>query len=130
MNIHAIRLKPGQDLKTEIKNYVKEKNIKAGVILNGVGSLAKAKLRLAELDIRDFNEKFDITSLKGTLSQDGCHIHISISDKNGKTFGGHLKEDSIIHTTAEIVLAEFDNLMFTRELDKESGFKELNIKKL
>jgi len=95
-----------------------------------VGSLAKAKLRLAELDIKDFNEKFEITSLKGTLSQDGCHIHISISDKDGKTFGGHVKEDCIIHTTVEIVLAEFNDMKFTREFDEESGFKELNVKKL
>lgn len=39
----------------------------------------------------------------------------------------HVKEGCIVHTTAEIVIGEIQNKIFVRELDKDTGFKELNI---
>ena len=128
MKTYVIRLKPGQDLKEELKSIVVSKNIKAGFILTCVGSLKKAKLRLAEENLEVFDEKFEIVSLVGTLSPDGIHIHISLADKNGKVLGGHLKEDCIIYTTAEIIIGECEDQLFFRELDEETGFKELKIK--
>ena len=128
MKTYVIRLKPGQDLKEELKSIVVSKNIKAGFILTCVGSLKKAKLRLAEENLEVFDEKFEIVSLVGTLSPDGIHIHISLADKNGKVLGGHLKEDCIIYTTAEIIIGECEDHLFFRELDEETGFKELKIK--
>jgi len=52
-------------------------------------------------------------------------LHISLSDKDGKIIGGHLKKGCIIYTTAEIVIGEFDNLIFAREQDEKTGFVEL-----
>ncbi|MDX9970377.1 MAG: DNA-binding protein [Candidatus Gracilibacteria bacterium] len=127
MHTHSFRLKPNQDLKASIENYVIEKNIKAGVILSAVGSLKKATIRLADETVKNFEGPFEIVSLIGTLSPDGCHLHISISDKNGLVLGGHLKENCIIHTTAEIVLAEISDKVFKREYDENTGFKELLI---
>lgn len=46
-------------------------------------------------------------------------------DKDGKSFGGHLKEGTIIHPTAEIVIGEDETAVYTRELDEETGFPEL-----
>jgi len=46
------------------------------------------------------NDKFEILSLNGTLATSGVHLHISISDKEGKTIGGHLDNGCIIYTTA------------------------------
>ena len=125
MKIHAFRLKPNEDLKSSIENYVRENQIKAGVVLSGVGSLNCATLRLAEESIQTFKQKFEIVSLIGTLSIEGCHLHISLADKNGKVIGGHMKEGCAIYTTAEIVLGEINYLIFTREDDNETGFKEL-----
>lgn len=127
MTTHSFRLKPNQDLKSSIENYVIEKNIKAGVILSAVGSLKKATISLADETVKNFEGPFEIVSLIGTLSPDGCHLHISISDKNGVVLGGHLKENCTIHTTAEIVLAEISDKVFKREYDENTGFKELVI---
>ena len=101
MKTYALRLKPGMDLKQELINFTKEKNISAGFIISCVGSLNEANLRLADENIiQKFEEKFEIVSLAGTLSQDGPHLHISLSNKEGKVVGGHLKEGCIIYTTA------------------------------
>ncbi len=129
MKTYAIRLQSGQDLRKEINEFTKIKNIQAGIILTCVGSLKKAKLRLANEEVKLFSETFEIVSLTGTLSQDGNHVHISLSNSDGDTIGGHLKEGCIIHTTAEIVICELDCLKFSREFDESTGFKELKVNK-
>jgi predicted DNA-binding protein with PD1-like motif len=128
LRVLALRLRPGQDLRRQLEAFVKEKKIKAGFILTGVGSLRRASIRLADQSsAAAFNDKFEIVSLVGTLGQDGVHLHISISDKTGKTIGGHLVEGCLIYTTAEIVIGDASGMVFRREQDKETGYKELRI---
>lgn len=128
MEILDLRLKPNQDLKEELDKFSKNNNIKAGVILTCVGSLKKANLRLAdERVMKEYDEKFEIVSLVGTISSEGNHVHISLSNSKGETIGGHLKEGCTIYTTAEIIIGKINNLSFGRILDEETGFKELTI---
>jgi len=128
MNPHAIRLHPGDDLKKSIENYVREKNICSGALLTCVGSLQYAILRMANArTAQHLNGKFEILSLVGTLSEQGCHLHISLSDENGHVTGGHLLEGCLVFTTAEIVLVELPDIIFSREKDQSTGFKELVI---
>lgn len=129
MTIHALRLHPGQDLKRELESFVKSEQLHAGFIMTCVGSLRKAVIRPAnqqEALVRA--EKFEIVSLVGTLSPDGLHLHISLSDSTGATIGGHLLEGNEVYTTAEIVIGEAEQLQFHRETDPETTFKELTIK--
>ena len=131
MKIHAFRLTKGMDLKKSIEQYVVDKKIKSGVILSAVGCLYQVCLRTADgVTVKTINEDHEIVSVTGTLSVDGCHIHVSLSDGNLKTIGGHLKDNCLVNSTAEIVLAEFDELKFTREFDEGTGYKELVIKEM
>lgn len=128
MKIFVLKLYPKQDLKEEIINFVKKNNIRAGFILTGVGSLTRATLRMADTNIiKDFEKKFEINSLSGTLSLDGAHLHISVSDETGKEIGGHVKKGCLIYITAEIIIGEIENTKFSREFNKKTGFKELII---
>lgn len=130
MRVFALRLKPGQDLRQQIEAFVKEKRIRAGFIITTVGSLRQASIRLADQSsATQFDGKFEIVSLVGTMGQDGVHLHISISDSTGKTIGGHLVEGCVIYTTAEIVIGEAEGLVFSREKDSETGYQELRIRK-
>jgi predicted DNA-binding protein with PD1-like motif len=127
---YALRLKPNQDLKKELQAFVKKENIKAGFVVTTVGSLKKAVIRFAnQKENTVIENKFEIVSLVGTMGQDGLHLHISISDENGKTIGGHLADGSLIYTTAEIVLGELNDINFVREKDEETTYKELMIYK-
>jgi predicted DNA-binding protein with PD1-like motif len=126
----TFRLKPGQLLKEEIERAIKEKKISAGVMLSIVGSLENAVLRMAgsrpgNQTIKNWDGPFEIVSATGTLSRDGCHIHVSLSDKEGRVIGGHLKDGSMVATTAEIVIGIFKGVIYQRVLDKNTGFKEL-----
>ncbi|HAF14499.1 MAG TPA: DUF296 domain-containing protein [Blastocatellia bacterium] len=129
LRILALRLRPGQDLRQQIEEFVKGRKIRTGFILTAVGSLRSATIRLADQkDPTTFAGKFEIVSLVGTLGQDGVHLHIAIADSSGKTVGGHLVNGCLIYTTAEIVIGEARGLRFSREQDKETGYKELRIR--
>jgi predicted DNA-binding protein with PD1-like motif len=129
MKTFALRLKPDRDLKESLKNFVEQNNIQSGFILTAVGSLKQAALRFANRDNTQlFTEKFEIVSLVGTLTIHGIHLHISLSDKNGKTIGGHLVDGCLIYTTAEIVIGTSEEFIFSRTVDEITGYKELEIK--
>lgn len=127
MKNHTFRLHPGQDLFDSIEAFLLVENIEAGCVLSGVGSLTRAVLRLANRDFyAEYEGHFEIVSLTGTVSVHGSHLHISISDGDGKTIGGHLVPGCKIYTTAEIVLAVFPDIVYKRELlENDSGYEEL-----
>lgn len=128
--IHPLRLKPGQDLKQEIEKYVNTNNIQAGYIITCAGSLTNYSIRFAnQPNASNGSGHFEIVSLTGTVSTNGSHLHISISDSTGKTIGGHLLENNTIYTTAEIVIGETKEHIFTREKDGTTPWEELQIKK-
>lgn len=125
---YAIRLKPGEDLKLELEKLVKEKNIEAGWISTGVGSLTHFNIRFAnQPEGSKGTGHFEIVSLTGTLSINGSHLHISISDSTGKTIGGHLLEGNKVYTTVELVVTASDQFKFLREKDGTTEWPELTI---
>ena len=128
MKTYAFRLGPGEDLRGEIDTFVKERDIKAGVMVSCVGSLKKAVLRMAGAEeTKTFEGPFEIVSLVGTMESGNEHLHISISDNEGNVFGGHLKLGSIVEATAEVVIGELENTKFTRKPDPATGFDELAV---
>jgi uncharacterized protein len=130
ISVHAFRLKPGQDLRKEIELYVKENNIAAGWIATCVGSLTNYNIRFANQQNGSIGSgHFEIVSLTGTVSTNGSHMHISISDSIGNTIGGHLLQGNIVYTTAEIVIQSSSNLIFKREKDGSTPWEELQIEK-
>lgn len=126
---HALRLTNGQDLKKEIIKYAEEHNIVAGAVLSGVGCVSKINVRTAKaLKCIEREEDYEIVSLMGTISKDGVHLHISLSDEEGITIGGHLKDGNIVNTTCELVILELPNHEFSREFDEGTGYDELVIR--
>ena len=129
MKTYAIRLTPAQDLLKELETFAKANQLRAGVVLTCVGSLTQAALRLADADSSSqFTGPFEIVSLIGTISPDGVHLHISISDEQGQTLGGHLMDGNFIYTTAEIVLGELEEVEFQRNIDPRTGYDELVVR--
>ena len=128
---YVFRLKPGQDLKTEIQNLVNQKQIKAGWVSTCVGSLTNYQIRFAnQPNGSNDSGHFEIVSLTGTVSINGSHIHISISDSSGKTIGGHLMEGCKIYTTAEIVIGSSNDFIFKREKDGTTEWEELQVEEV
>ncbi|PFG58282.1 hypothetical protein ATG66_0824 [Vibrio sp. ES.051] len=128
IQIIATRLTQGMDLKQTLAQLVQKHDIKAGSIASCVGCVSDLKLRLAGAQSTLFKqEPFEIVSVMGTLTPEHQHIHISVSDRNGQVFGGHLMEGTIIDTTAELIIHSYSELLFTRAMDTSTGYTELQI---
>ncbi len=128
ISTYAFRLKPGDDLQQNILKLVKEKKIEAGWIAACAGSLTDHAIRFAnQPEASKGSGHFEIVSLTGTVSINGSHLHISISDSTGKTIGGHLMEGCKIYTTAEIIILATDKYTFTREKDGSTPWEELQV---
>jgi predicted DNA-binding protein with PD1-like motif len=121
------RMTPGNDLKRGLEDLIHLYEFKSGIILCIVGSLNKAVLRMSNGNKKLFKGLFEIVSAEGTITKDGIHIHISISDTEGNVFGGHLLEGCIIYTTAEIAIIK-SKMYFERSYDPKTGYNELVVK--
>jgi len=130
MENYTFRLTPGQDLFDCIESFVLQNQIEAGCVLSGVGSLTHAVLRLANREVHnEYQGYFEIVSITGTVSIHGSHLHVSISNGDGVTIGGHLVSGCKIYTTAEIVIAAFSDVVYKREFAEDSGYDELTVHK-
>ncbi|MEM9079567.1 MAG: PPC domain-containing DNA-binding protein [Verrucomicrobiota bacterium] len=130
METYPLRLRPGQDLKGSLDELCAREGWSAAVVLIGIGSLKVAAIRFAgEEEVNLLEGDLEIVSLSGTLSVDGSHLHVSMSDDEGRVKGGHLKEGSIVRTTAEIVVGILSEWEFRREVDGETGYLELEVRK-
>ena len=129
MKEHVFRLHRGCDLYESIRSYCLEHHIQAGYVAACVGCVTKATIRSADgATIHTLEERLEIVSLTGTISEKRCHLHISFSREDLSVVGGHLMPGCRINTTAEVVLCELDAFSFGKVFDPETGYNELEIR--
>jgi len=129
MRYLPVRLKPRQDLRSALEAALADSGVGAGFVVSGIGSLDGACIRYAGVsEATRLEGDLEILTLAGSLSPDGVHLHITVSDAQGRVVGGHVAPGCIVRTTAEILLALLPDVRFSRELDPESGWDELVVR--
>ncbi|WP_193100256.1 PPC domain-containing DNA-binding protein [Burkholderia sp. Z1] len=129
MQAHPLRLSPGDDLRASIEEALRSHASHAAFVIQGIGSLSVAQLRFAGADRpTELRGDLEILTLAGSVSPDGAHLHMSVSDANGRVSGGHAASGCVVRTTAEILLALLPAHRFAREPDAGTGFNELVIR--
>ena len=124
----AFRLAPGEELLGALRRLVAANGIRAGYVAGVVGSLSRACLRFAgRHDGTALDGCFEVVSLVGTLDAEGEHLHMTISNQEGTTTGGHVLEGCIVRTTMELVLGDLSDLEFRREYCSLSTYEELAV---
>lgn len=133
------RIPPGEDLIRGIKEICKEFKVKHGYISMIIGSLERLTIIYAVPDeTKKLNIKYsENTIIEGPLellcaqgligedenSEQSVHVHILVSDRYMRVFGGHLVEGgSKVAATAEIVIHELKDTKYLRKFDQETGF--------
>ena len=115
------RLVPGGDLLEELNKLVRFEGIDLGA-LSGIGALKKAAVGIFDLEKREyiinkFDEEMEICALTGNVSlKEGepfIHAHLSLSDRRGRAFGGHVMPGCEIFV-AEVVLWELEGARLER----------------
>ena len=129
--IHVFRVKPEQELLTEITSYCREHHVTSGIVLGIIGSVKNAKLNfLVELPGKyqsvDYNGPLEIVCAQGSVALKDetpiIHIHIQLASQN-TCAGGHLAQ-AIVFSTAEVVIGELDHQLH-RQIDDYTGLNEL-----
>ena len=119
-----LRLSPGDDLRGVLEAHAAQSG--AAFVVSGIGSLGSARLRLAGAETDAvLDGPLEILSLAGSLSADGAHLHMAVSDVQGRVTGGHVGRGCTIRTTAELLLAPLDGWELTRQFDAATGYPEL-----
>ncbi|KAG5177255.1 hypothetical protein JKP88DRAFT_265104 [Tribonema minus] len=108
LRVYALRLLPGQELKSSLIEFARNANLKASFIVTCVGSASSGLcatlacfycMALTALNALLFGcatcQPHEILSLVGTLSPDGAHLHISLGDAQGNVMGGHLQTHAL-----------------------------------
>ena len=120
------RLHRGDDLLKEIKSLCCERGIAAGVVLSAVGCVSQAVVRDASgVNVRRLEQRLEILSLNGTVSNIRCHLHIAFSAEDLSTYGGHLMEGCIINTTCELIIGILDGIRYGVDQDEQTGYDEI-----
>lgn len=121
-----LRLHPGADLRRALADAALKEGAGAAFVVAGIGSLREAMVRFAAADAETaIAGPLEILTLSGSLGEAGAHLHIAVSDAQGRVYGGHLGYGSTVRTTAEVVLAVLTGWSLGREPDPQTGFDEL-----
>ena len=129
--VYVLRIKPGQELLSEISRYCLENNITSAIVLGIIGSLNNATLNyLVELpgkyDSINYAGPLEIVCAQGTITKLNesvtIHIHIQICNKTA-CHGGHL-DSANVFSAAEVTLGALDYQLI-RKQDNYTGLNEL-----
>ena len=126
MNALPLRIPAHADLREVLAALPAQNGVNAAFVLQGIGSLSVARLRFAGApDFTELRGDLEILTLGGSLSPDGPHLHIAVSDASGRVTGGHMGPGCVVRTTAEVLVALLPGHRFSRGHDPATGFKEL-----
>jgi predicted DNA-binding protein with PD1-like motif len=113
-NLLFIRLNPGDDILSGIREAVEKNGIKNAVILSGVGSVVSHHFHVVASSVNPPKEEFtkgdkpaDIVNINGFIINGRVHSHIIHTDKD-IAYGGHLEIGVKVLTFTVITLAEVD----------------------
>jgi len=104
------KLDPKEDLYEAIVKLVKDNEIKFGFLI-ALGTLERLRIGHANPD-KTFKEividkPLEISTAFGRIWVDdepNIHIHITVGDREGRAYAGHLLEGSTVALLAEVIL--------------------------
>ncbi|MEM3153321.1 MAG: DUF296 domain-containing protein [Candidatus Bathyarchaeia archaeon] len=128
------RILEDEDLADAIKQRAEKSGVKAGLI-TVIGSLKTAVLgyyKEGEYKHIRLDGPLEIASCAGNIAVDEkggtvIHAHIVVTDEDGKAFGGHLMQGSVVGVTAELAIIEGVGLNLQRIFDGKTKLKLLRL---
>ncbi len=107
--MHAVplRLAPGSDLRRTLEDFARERAA-SGFVMGVVGDLSRAAFQCPGQDGPTLMDgDLEIITLNGTLTPEGVHLHLSLSDGACQVWGGHLEHGTLVRKGADVLLGLF-----------------------
>jgi len=114
----------------EITRICREERVRLGWV-EALGAVSRARIAYYDQKAReyrfiDMQKDLEITKLVGNVSlKDGepmVHAHVTLADKDGGAYGGHLSPGTVVFA-CEFIIQAFDGPMLTRSYDAETGLQ-------
>ena len=108
---YILKLEQHEELTREIKKFCTENNI-SNAQISALGAVNSVTLgfynsQTKEYEEQSFHKAFELSGAQGTiLNVDGeqvLHLHATISDKDFRSYGGHLFR-AVVSKTIEVVI--------------------------
>ncbi|MCS5691199.1 DUF296 domain-containing protein [Cyanobium sp. FGCU-6] len=104
MRPQALKLGPGSDLRLSLEQLAIERNA-SGFVLGVVGNLARAAFQCpGQAGPTVLEGDLEIITLQGTVSPQGVHLHLSLSDGACQVWGGHLEPGTLVLKGADLLV--------------------------
>jgi len=133
-----VRLKTHTDITNGLKTVCEENGIKYAAVIFGIGSIRQltyqvltpkpeTKLGAGYTEPQVLPGPIEVVSMHGVVfqSEDGqtlLHLHGNFSDKEGKTYGGHIVPGgNPVMATLDAVIAEITDAEIIRQMDEDVG---------
>ena len=123
------RLAKGEDLLAALSKVAREHGITLGEV-QAIGAVSQARVGYYHQTERqyyflDLARPLEIASLIGNISlKDGepmVHAHVTLSDSDGRAFGGHLAEGTLVFA-CEFTIQEYQSATpLVRRMDDPTG---------
>jgi len=121
------RFKTGDDILERLNDLVLRNRVSAGSF-TAIGTVEKATVgyfmgsgKYSNITLQG---PLEIVSCLGNVSlKEGApfvHAHIMLSDKEARTYGGHLMPGTTVGATFELTLHSYDHIELRRKIDPET----------
>jgi predicted DNA-binding protein with PD1-like motif len=123
------RLAKGDDLLAALEGLAQEHNITLGEV-TAIGAVSQARIGYYNQAERqyyflDLNRPLEILALVGNISlKDGkpmVHAHVTLGDNEGRAFGGHLAEGTLVFACEFAILEHQSTITLVRQMDEPTG---------
>lgn len=123
-----VKISYGEDLLKAVSDFCLKNNIRLAFI-SAIGALQKASFSYYLQKEKKYyknliNKPVEILTCTGNVSvKDGkpfIHAHLTVADRKGNTFGGHLEGGTIVFA-CEAALFELEGDLLERKFDETTG---------
>lgn len=128
-----IRLDDGQDLFEALSGIAQREDVRAGVVVAGIGMVRRATIGYwdgTRYQPQELTVPHEVVALHGSIARaDGApsiHLHIAAAGPDHRVVGGHLIQ-ATVGALQEILLETFPGRTFGRPLNESFGLRMLDL---
>jgi predicted DNA-binding protein with PD1-like motif len=132
-NLIAISLGPSEKLLESINETIKNKEIRDGVVISGIGTLKRCHMHYvnttsfpAENHFYVVEEPLEIGSISGVIADYEAHLHMAVGCRDQRTYAGHLEEGCEVLYLAELLIMRLHDMGLERRIDPRYGVSLLS----
>lgn len=130
--IICVYMERGDDFHECVEQAAREKDIRAGAILSGIGTFDVARIHHITHTGFPSNDEFvtlegpvELCSVDGIIADHQPHMHTTMAVRGDELFAGHLEPGCRVLYLAEVVIAKFAGRELERDTHPEHGTPRL-----